>query len=217
VDQTLERLLKIGLVLAVAGAALQALAHLVNVFLLGGDSWNLDAEADNNAWAWASSVATFTCAFIAFLLAVLPRTNAGRLWFLTAVLAFFSVDDLVKVHEGVGTGIRERLLDLPTGWGRVAWPVIFLPFLAAVFLLLWRMASDTGGRAGLWIKGGLALLVFAVGLELLSAPFYIEGHSAHSVPGATEVAIEEGAELAGWILIATGLTVILLIRARRVP
>ena len=213
-DQALERLLNIGLVLAVAGAVLQALTHLFNVFALDGDSWNLDAEADNNAWAWASSVATFTCAFVAAVLAVFARTNTGGLWFLAGVLAFLSVDDLVKIHEGIGTRVREGVFDLPTGWGRLAWPAIFFPLLAAVFVLLWRMASERGGRPGLWIKGGLALLAFAVGLELLSAPFYIQDGSAHSVPGATEVAIEEGAELGGWILIATGLTVIMLLRVR---
>lgn len=210
----LERLLQIGGALAVAGFALQAVTHLFNVFVLDGESFNLDAEADTNAWAWASSVATFTCAFLAALLALLSSTDTGRLWFLAGVLAFFSVDDLVRIHEELGTRIRERVFDLPTGWGRIAWPAVFFPLLAAVFVILWRMARKTGGRAGRWIRVGLALLVLAIALELLSAPWYIEGRSAHSVPGATEVAIEEGAELAGWILIATGLTVIMLLRAR---
>jgi hypothetical protein len=213
-DSTTDRVLAIGLILAIAGAVLQALSHMVNVFVFDGEHFNLDAEADSNAWAWASSVATFTCAFIAAVLALLARTNAGRLWFLAGVLAFFSVDDLVKIHEGLGTRVRERIFDLPTGWGRLAWPAIFFPLLAAVFLLLWGLAREAPERAGLWIQVGLGLLVFAVGLELLSAPWYIEGHSPHSVPGATEVAIEEGAELAGWILIATGLTPVLLQRAR---
>jgi hypothetical protein len=209
-----DRLLQIGLLLAVIGFALQASSHLVNVFVFDGEVWNLDAEADSNAWAWASSVATFTCAFVVVVLAVLARTNAGRLWVLGAVLAFFSADDLVKVHEQLGTGVREGLFDLPTGWGRLAWPAIFFPLLAAVFLLLWRLAGESPPRAGMWIRSGLALLVVAVALELLSAPWYISGRSAQSVPGALEVAVEEGIELAAWILIASALTVTLLVRAR---
>lgn len=209
----LDHLLQIGLRLAVLGFALQALSHLVNVFVFDGDSWNLDAEADNNAWAWASSVATFICAFVAVVLAVF--TGAGRLWFLAAVLAFFSVDDLVKIHEQIGTRVREDLFGLPTGWGRLAWPAIFFPLLATTFLLLWRLAGDAPVRAGRWLRVGLALLVVAVGLELASAPWYISGRSAHSVVGALEVAVEEGIELAAWILIATALTVTMLVRVGR--
>jgi hypothetical protein len=213
-DHALERLLTIGLVLAATGAVFQVAAHLINVFVLGGDVWSLDAEAEGNAWAWASSVATFTCAFVAAVLAVVARTKAGRLWFLAVAVAFLSLDDLVTIHESVGTAVRKHVFDLPSGWGRVTWPAIFVPLLAAVFLLLWRLGSQAGGRAGLWIKGGLTLLVFAVGLEVLTAPFYIEGGSTHSVPGAIEAAVEEAAELAGWILIATGLTVSMILRVR---
>jgi hypothetical protein len=208
-----DRLLQIGLVLASLAFVLQASSHLVNVFVFDGDSWNLDAEADNNAWAWASSVATFTCAFVAVVLAVL--SGRGRLWFLAAVLAFFSVDDLVKIHEQVGTRVRDDVFGLPTGWGRIAWPAIFFPLLAATFLLLWRLAGDAPARAGRWLRVGLGLLVVAVALELASAPWYISGRSAHSVVGALEVAIEEGIELAAWILIASALTVVLLVRAGR--
>jgi hypothetical protein len=209
----LDRLLQIGVVLAFLAFVLQASSHLVNVFLFDGDSWNLDAEADNNAWAWASSVATFTCAFVAVVLAVL--SGRGHLWFLAAVLAFFSVDDLVKIHEQVGTRVRDDVFGLPTGWGRIAWPAIFLPLLAATFLLLWRLSGDAPAQAGRWLRVGLGLLVVAVALELASAPWYISGRSAHSVVGAIEVAIEEGIELAAWILIASALTVVLVVRARR--
>jgi hypothetical protein len=211
-----ERLFEIGLWLAVAGAVLQGLAHLVNVFAFDGDSWNLDAEADNNAWAWASSVATFTCAFILVVLATLRRGPTRHLWFLALVLAFFSVDDLVKVHEQVGTRFRDDVLGLPTGWGRLAWPAIFFPLLAGVFLLLWRLSREAMPRAGRWIRAGLGMLVAAVLLELASAPWYISGRSAHSVPGTLEVVVEEGLELAAWIAIATALTVVLLESAKKV-
>lgn len=216
-DRVFDRVFVIGLVLAGFGALLQALSHVVNVLVFDGESWNLDAEADNNAWAWASSVATFTCAFIAVLLATLTRRNTRRLWFLALVLTFFSVDDLIKVHEQAGTAVRERLFDLPTGWGRLAWPAIFFPLLAGVFVVLWRLSREALPRAGRWIRAGLGMLVAAVALEIASAPWYISGRSAHSVPGTLEVAVEEALELAGWIAIATGLTVVLLVRAKNVP
>jgi len=209
-----ERIFILGLTLAASGAALQALSHLVNVFIFDGESWNLDAEADNNAWTWASSVATFTCAFVVVLLATFTPQRARRLWFVGLVLAFLSLDDLIKVHEQLGTAVRERLFDLPTGWGRIAWPAIFFPLLASVFLLLWQLGGDGPARARRWVRGGLALLAVAVALEIASAPWYISGRSAHSVPGALEVAVEEALELAGWIVIATALTVIMLLRAR---
>ena len=65
---------------------------------------------------------------------------------------------IVKVHEQVGTRVRDDVFGLPTGWRRLAWPAISFPLLARVFVLLWRLARDFPPRAGLWIRSGLGLL-----------------------------------------------------------
>jgi len=65
-----ERLLRIGVVLAVAAVGIQTLAHLANEFLLDDRVEGLDADVEGNAFTWASSVAVFAVAIAALLHAV---------------------------------------------------------------------------------------------------------------------------------------------------
>jgi hypothetical protein len=212
-----ERVLSLGVRIALIGGVLLGVGHLLNVFVFDGDVWTLDAESEVNVWAWASSVATFAAAFVALVLALLARAaDAGRLWFLAFVLAFFSVDDILAIHERVGRAVRDDALDLESGWGRIVWPTIFFPLLASAFLILWRLGREAPPSAGRVLRLGLGLLAAAVALEIVSSPWYISGRDSNTVPGALEVAFEEGCELAGWILVAAALTAVMLVRAGQV-
>ena len=51
----------------------------------------------------------------------------------------------------------------------------------------------------------MLLLVLAVVAEILSTVLIADGHTTGSVPYTVEVAVEEGCELGGWILIASAL------------
>jgi hypothetical protein len=199
-----DRLLAFGVRLAVIAVALQTLSQLAHWFVFDGGLKDLGADEDVNVWAWASSAATVIAAFMALALAdVLPRAR-GRLVVLTLILAFFSLDDLIRLHERVGTRFREDILGLGDGFGRVFWPLLFLPLLAAAFLLLWWLASRAPRRAGLAIRLSLGLLAFSVLAEEASA-IIVRTVGAESAAYGIEVAIEEGAELGAWIVIAFAL------------
>jgi hypothetical protein len=205
-EPIIERTLRIGTQVAIAAVAVQSLAHLGNVFAADGDIDGLNVENDINLFAWASSMAIFTAALAALALAALLPALRGRLLVLGAILVFFSVDDVATIHERLGTFVRRDVLDLPSGYGRLVWPAMFLPLLAAVFLILWDLSRRFPTAAGSALRLGLGLLVAAVALEIVSAPFYIEGGSGTSVFGALEVVVEEGLELGAWVLIASALT-----------
>lgn len=205
-EPIIERALRIGTQVAIAAVAVQTVAHLGNVIAFDGDIEGINIENDVNLFSWASSMAMFAAALAVFALgAVLPALRL-RLLVLGVILTFFSLDDIATIHEQLGTFVRRDLLDLPSGYGRLAWPAIFLPLLAAAFLILWDLTRRLPKPGGGAIRLGLGLLVAAVALEVLSAPFYIEGGSGTSIGGALEVVVEEGLELGAWIVIAAALT-----------
>ncbi len=85
------------------------------------------------------------------------------------------------------------------------WIVLYLPLLVLAFAVLAALARDTDARTRRFIHVGLGLLVFAVAAESSSALTHSWGYEDGSTYDTFEVAVEEGAELAGWILVAAAL------------
>jgi hypothetical protein len=196
-----DRIVRWGVGLAVAGAAVQCTAHLL-FHALGSDNGVLNSDAEDNVWAWASSAATFAAAFAALLLAAAePARARGRL-LLAGLLALFSLDDAVQLHEDYGEEFTQDVLGLSEVASHAVWPALFFPALALAVVLLAREARRAGGRL---ILVGIGLLAAGVGLE--ATAYLLE---SETWPGALEIALEESAELAGWILIATGLAAALM-------
>jgi hypothetical protein len=121
---------------------------------------------------------------------------------------FLSFDESLIVHERLGLAVTDAL-DLSDKYLRVAWPALYLPLLVAVAALVFRLAWTSPDPARRLLGIGLLTLAGAVGLE-------IAGLALDLLPSApdwlytVEIALEEGAELAGWILLTTGLAVLLL-------
>jgi hypothetical protein len=185
----------------IVAVAAQTILHLTNA-LLDYRVWNFHADVDGNAISWVSSVVTFTAALAAAGVAVaIPPARRGA-FALAAVLAFFSLDDIVAFHERIGVHVRG---DLAAGWGRLLWPAIFFPLLAFSFLMLLRLSRDAPPRADKAILFGLVLLVFAVAAEAAWSSWFLTGGETESWPDTIEVVIEEGAELFAWFLVAGGL------------
>lgn len=197
--------LEVGTWIAAAAVALQSVADLVGyAFFDRADQLNADAEP--NLWSWASATATACAAFALLLLALTRPGRRTVLVFLAAATGFFSLDDALQVHE--------RLRGV-VGWEdpqRALWPAVYLPLLAAVFLLLWRVAGEAAPRIGLTIRLGLGFLVAAVACELISAVMVQVELGPGTLAYELEVIVEEGLELAGWILIASALAADLLDR-----
>src|SRR4029453_6681743 len=77
-----HRTLRVGVALALALAALQSIAHLVNLAFFDLRVDMINADSDSGAFAWASSVATSCAALLLCLLAIMRPT---RTWPLVAL------------------------------------------------------------------------------------------------------------------------------------
>jgi hypothetical protein len=200
-----ERLLGIGLALTAVAVGLQTAAHLANAFLFDGTVWNLDADAEGNAFTWASSAATFAAGLAAILWAAAFRPRRRAFLILAVILVFFSLDDIVQFHEHAGLEFGEDILGLPDYLAVRLWTIFYLPLLLLSGALLFDLPRVLWPRATRFVWGGLALLVGAFGVEVVGALTRWVEERGTSWPEDIRSGIEEGLELGGWMLIASGL------------
>ncbi len=208
------RLLRAAMPIAALSAVVQAVVHLVNVLGYDGRAEMLNADIDGGVFTWASSAATFSAAFGAMMLAILVRSRRAALGFLAAVLCLFSMDDAVALHERISIG---AIGPIEHG-GRLLWPLVTMPLLAAAFLMLLGVAVAAPPSVRTALGVALALLVAAVALEVTS-PLIFEAGSDHGEGlYEAEVAVEEGLELSAWLLASGALGAgAMLVSARRDP
>lgn len=206
------RVLRGGKLVAAAAVAAVVASHLAYFGLFDREAGVLNADAEQGAWAWASTASAFAAAFAALVLAALERGTARRRISLACLLALFSLDDAVQLHEDYGEEFTEGILGLPERAAHAVWPVLFLPLLAAALLLLVREARAADRAAARVLSVGAALLAAAVALEAVAAVL-----DPDTWLGAIEIALEEGFELGGWVLIATALASLVLRAAARTP
>lgn len=204
-DGVADRILAAALALAVAGVAIQTAVDLFDFWALDRDVEALLADSDVGVFAWASVAATFAAALGAALLSSVAPRSRHLLWFVAAAAAYLSLDDLVRIHERLGD-LSDRAEGV-AAWepARVLWPALYLPLLAGLFLALWRLCRRLPARQGRFVAVGLVLLAAAVVLEVLSAGVIRAGYDRGSFLYELEALVEEGAELAGWTLIAGAL------------
>jgi hypothetical protein len=201
----LDRLLDLGLRVALAALLLELFAHLGNEWLLGGRVANLNAGAEGNAPTWASSVATFWAALAVVLLVLAGDRVRWELIGLAALLAWFSLDDIIQAHERVSTSV-DVLSDLPEYVRTRLWLPVYLPLLALAGFLLWRLAIELSERAARFVRAGLVLLVIGIAFEGFGLTTKWLARRDVVWPDDIRVGLEEGIELTGWIVLATGLT-----------
>jgi hypothetical protein len=207
-----ERLLAMGLVATVVAVALQTLAHWTNAFVLGGDVWNLDADEEGNAFTWASSAATFAGGLAALLWAATVAERRRGFLVLGAILVFFSLDDVIQLHEQLGLEFGTELLGLPDYIGVRLWTVFYTPLLLLVGVLLWVLPEHFWPRAAMFVRGGLVVLVAAFLVELVGAGTRWLEERGTAWPDDLRTGLEEGLELSGWMFVATGLVTALCVR-----
>jgi len=201
-----HRLLRTAVVLAAAGVALQTFIHVFNLFVLNDRYYHLDASAEKTVFAWASSAATFAAACAALLLAATPTVaRRGVMLILGLLLAQLSLDDFVEIHERLGVAVDDAL-DLPEAVGPRIWVLLYMPLLAFTALLLVWSARQAPPRAARYQLAGLGLLVLGVISEGFGVfTKLLQEHGIES-PHRLRAGVEEGFELAGWIILAAGLT-----------
>jgi hypothetical protein len=202
-----DRVLSGGLLVAAIAVGAQTVAHLTNSLVFDYEHWNADATADGNALSWASSVATFTAALGAVLLGLLPMTRAWRLVALGAVFAFFSLDDVIGIHETLAF-VHVFGYDPPNLLSRALWPLLYLPLFAFAIMTLWRLSARVQDRIRRTIWLGLGLFVVAFVAEAIATVWWDEGEDSRFLVDDIEVAIEEGSELGAWIVVSTAFAAI---------
>jgi hypothetical protein len=198
-----RRTLRVGLALTLATVAGQSILHLINVFAFDLRFDMINADSDTSAFAWLSSVATFGAALILCLLAIVRWWRTRPLVALAGAVAFMSLDDMVGLHERV-SALRPTLGPIEH-FARIFWPLVFMPLLAATFVGFFAVATRLRRVLARTLLVGLALLVGSVALEVSSPILFALGSDHGEWAYELEVAVEEGAEVAGWILISTGL------------
>jgi hypothetical protein len=190
--------------------AVQCALHLVDAAVLDLRITRLDADSDKSVWSWLGSASELTAAFGAALLMVAAPVRWRWLGFLTLVFGFFSMDDAVRVHEGLGN------LPLFADAGlsaRLVWPALYAPLLLITCIQVWRVSGGMTARCRLAARGGLVALGLAVVLEFALSTVLVKGGLGRSVNDTRvgsmlyeyEVIVEEALELAGWLLVAAGL------------
>lgn len=198
-----DSFITLGLALAVAAFVVQSLMHLTDVYLLDRELQFINADEEENIPTWASASAAFVAAVAALLLGVTSGRRALYGW-LAGILGFMSLDDAVQVHERI---VHERVHQLGPidEAARIVWPLLYLPLLLLGFVLLVVGARTLAPRPRVCVLVGLALLVGAVGAELVGTLILELGAGKTSLLYTLQVIVEEGIELVGWISIAVGL------------
>jgi hypothetical protein len=202
-------LVRVGFLIAVVAVLVQTVAHLGNEFLFDDRVEGIDTDVEGNAWTWASSVATFTVGFAAGLHAVTFERQRREFTVLAALALWFSLDDVAIIHERVALKLGEDLLGMPDYLAVRLWLILYLPLLLLAGLALWRIAQEAEPPADHAVRFGLGLLVASIPVELAGAVTRKVAEGGTDVPETFRVALEEGLELGGWILLAAGLTAIL--------
>jgi hypothetical protein len=196
-----------GVFLALLAVTVQTALYLADVYALDRRVRMFDVDGEGGVSAWAATVAIFSTGFVALLLSFVESSRRLRLLALAGAAIFLSFDESLIVHERLGLAVTEAL-NLSDKYLRVAWPAVYLPLLVAVAALVFQLAWTSHDPARRLLAIGLVTLAGAVGLE-------ISGLALDLIPSlpdwlyTAEIALEEGAELAGWILLTTGLAVLL--------
>jgi len=193
-----ERLLTWGAYTAIAVTVIQTVGHLYDWLATDLDIILLNADHDQAIYAWVPTTAIFMGALALFLQQQIVPVTGFRRW-LPAILAYLSLDEMVALHERVLKVLDK--LSITASHGRVIWPLIYLPVLAATTIALWRMAGTMTTRAGLFVQTGLVMLAVAVMLEVGSVALVDDYENAYQV----EVIVEQNLELAGWTLLGAAL------------
>lgn len=208
-----HRTLRAGMALAVALVAVQSIAHLIDVLAFDLQIYMINADSDTSVFTWASSVATFGTALLLCLLAIVRPTRSWFLLALAGAVAFMSLDDMLALHERVAN-LGNALVPIKQ-FTATFWPLVFMPLLATTFVGLLGVAAGLRDGPARALLTGLALLVVAIALEMALPILFALGSDYGELTYELEVVLEEGAELAGWILISTGLAAALLTSASR--
>jgi hypothetical protein len=193
----------VGSSMGLAGAAVQTACHLIDAFVLDGRYPALQADAQGTVFDWMSGIAILAAS--AAVVAGSKRSRSRlQLRVLGVLIGYLAVDEVVGIHEQIGTAIAAHLPGILENLGDRVTPVIYLPLLGMVFALLWEMGGK-GVEGGRLIRVGLTLLVGAILIRLAGAGVRLASGQVNGSIRPVAVAADQAFQLVGWALVATGL------------
>ena len=176
--------------LAALGAA--AITTLFVTQLVDFRAFDLRYRFLNASYEWSYSHVLATAAFVigaaVSTVGVARNRSDPTAWrVLAGVFVFLALDNVTRLHEHVP-----------------GWPVFYAPLLVAVAVAATRVARKTAWlltvRTGLVLLG-LSLVVHVVGHAVVNAAGWTTGSWAFQC----KLALKEGTELAGWLLLVPSL------------
>lgn len=163
---------------------------LSSVYAKNIDFFNLASE--NNLPTFYQSIKTLV---VGCLLIIKSRKFKYNAWIIITglIVFYFGLDDWFQFHERIASYIA-----FDAFWeGRFSWTIIYLPFLALIFLIFWRLRYK--------IKLNRMAIVGVVFLSLGFCMEFIEAFNHESKYIFYQVSIEEGLEMIGVSVIAMSL------------
>jgi hypothetical protein len=182
--------------------ALIAFAAVVVTHLIdfGSDQLRVgifDASADSSWSHFAVDAILVAAAGIAIVGAI--RSSAQRrLWVAAAaVLTFLAIDEVTPLHTHVDD----------VNWGKA----LYAPILLVLGVCVWRLSEASAEKR--LLRAGLATLLVSFGIHVFGVHVvHALGWTSGSWAYQVKVALKEGTELAGWLLILVGLSRLVLSR-----
>lgn len=208
--EALDRTLRTGRWCAVVGGLVVLFAHFFNAFALDGAVPRLDAHQEGTPLVWASTVATWTVAVAALVAATMRTGPVGPLVFVAGATAYFSVDDMIGVHERLAEMLVLRF-GVMNAWDSVLLPMVYLPLSSVTAVLILRVARSGTSATFRDAVVGLCLLAAAVALPTVSAPWVADPSLGRTIVDG----LEEAMKLVGWVVIASSILVVMLTNVLR--
>jgi hypothetical protein len=174
---------------AVAGGAL---ALEIATHLIDFDAYHLRIRLLDSSyeWSWSHLLATvaFAAGAIAGWIGAMRPIPHRRVWLtICGLFAFLFVDNLTRLHEHIAV-----------------WPLIYAPLLAGLFVAIAAVTWKTDGAV--IVATGIGLLFVSLAIHVFGPQFVsMLGWGVNSWPYQVKIAVKEGTELAGWVLLVPAL------------
>lgn len=192
---------RLGWSIAVLACAAQTAAYLTNELMLDHSFHQLNIAADGTLFAWANTLAIVSLAVLVALTAARRLIAVWRAAALVLGLGLVALDDATGAHDRLTDLRAESLPGRPQAAAVVALAA-FAVLLVAVFVLLWAESGRLSKGARWTMRAGLLTLASAVTVRVAGAVF---GHeTVGDTVRALGIAVEQGLDLVGWILVAAG-------------
>jgi hypothetical protein len=168
---------------AFAALTIEVATHLLD---FGLDDLHLRLLDASSEWSWSHMVATVAFASgaaVSVFAARRRRSERRQWWILAGLFAVLFADNVTRAHETVPH-----------------WPLVVLPALAGVAIGVVRLARGT--TVFHVAVAGLGLLLASFAIHVLGhALVHGAGWGADTWGYQIKVALKEGIELAGWVLL----------------